>query len=781
MRKTIGMSEGGHIDWLKRALSDGKATPDKLFVLEDFFELDPGTLSYDPVDGSEARRPDEPRLTIPITTTDLSYHYSARSLPVVGREKEMRTLDDFLSCDSGFAWLQIAGFGGQGKSRLSLELARKSCESDWHAGFISMEELKRFSESCSHWQPIKRTLIILDYVVGYEALIGSVLSRLSERTDFKLPVRWLLVERQRWDRSHLEFDPSHGEPDRIQRSLANLNTGLADWFQRLTTNDTLGYTQRSCFTPSVVELKALDSADLRGIVHEWTEKIGGKVELSDDELEDALARIDPTGRPLYAYFAADAISCGYAVSGWTREDLLKSVLSREYQKRWKMRFGDVAPTLSDDTPALRLSMLATIVGALDIARLSSVSDWSVPNQRDFNQALTIVDGPAGVDIFGHGTAIPKLEPDILGGWFILELMRTAAMPVESIVRTAWRIEPQETAATFLRIAQDFPLHAQTVHLLAIQPGSNDGASALGRISLDLLVAIRDRGRIKQIGLLPRIEEAARNGDANAMARLGFCYKEGIGLDEADLPKAIYWYEQGVKHGDGTAMAYLGHCYFTGIGVDAVDYEKAAELFAQGADAGNGQAMTYLGMCHQLGIAFDASSEKAVEWYQRGAKAGDALAMVYLGMAYASGHGVEKNIELAFDNYLQGAELGSAHAKAYVGHCFERGNGVAKNVVRAVGWYESGTQAGSGVAMAHLGRCYREGIGVERDENQAVVLLERGIDAGSGLAMYELGVCYYDGVGVEKDQCAAVKLWRDAARLQEPIAIERLKALDLKQH
>jgi TPR repeat protein/nucleoside phosphorylase len=724
----------------------------------------------------------ESSLFLPVGSTR-THHYTARALPLLGRDKPMDVLRRFTENIPGFRWMQIAGAGGQGKSRLALELALERDKNGWSVGFLQPGELLRLSPLWAQWSPQKPTLVITDYVIGYEREMGNAMRYLASRENLGVPVRWLILERQRWDRGYLDSELAEerqeegASDDGPRDSFAG---GIADWFVRLSAQNMGDLNiDRVKFDPSVVDLKALKEEELIAIVRQWSAKRNINIDVNDRELGDTLARIDPTGRPLYAYFLAEAFAVGFPKEGWGRENLLRATLSRDQRYRWSQYFSGPPPTLDDDVPSLRLAMLATVVGSLDVSLLKERPGWSVPTSEVRRQTLALVDGPIGSDVSGPRELIPKLEPDILGGWFILDIASHGVLDAEQIFTTAWALAPKETSATLLRLAQDFPKHAKLVDLLVIDPRSQDGQQAFTDIALGLLMAIRDKARIHRIGIIPRIQSSAENGDGYAMAKLGMCYKEGIGLREPNFEKAFHWFERGALEGNGRAMAYLGHCYFSGVGVERTDFDAAFQWFNKGAETGDGHAMTYLGICYHVGIGIERNVKEAVRWFTRGATAGDGLAMVYLGLVLLEGDGVKRDPERAFDAFKKGADVGSAHAMAYLGYCYENGIGVERNIQRAVDWYEKGSDAGSGQAMANLGLCFLHGTDVnEADPIAAVELFKKGATAGSGLAMAQLGNCFSEGLGVQRDVNEGVRWWIQAAKLNDEGAIETLKLKEI---
>jgi len=331
----------------KRAMSSEQNAPDRLYA------------QHEP-------SPDQPRLSPPPRISNVNY-YGARSLEVLGRDHEFSRLISFLDADTPFTWLQLAGVGGQGKSRLALELtlhAKK--EKDWAAGLLETEDLEEFGDAWTHWQPSQPHLLVVDYVVGREDKIGPVFRKLARRTnEFRAPVRLLLLERQRWDRGGLGTIKSDSTSH--QALGMDGSGGRAEWFLKLAErhdgNDSALMDTR--FESGVLELEHLDQAALISIVR-LVAKIGGtELTHSDTAITEQLERIDKAGRPLYGYFLGHALAGGTRQQGRTRDDLLDDALNRDYQSRWVQNCGGAAPQLGDDDPAARIAVLATMSREID--------------------------------------------------------------------------------------------------------------------------------------------------------------------------------------------------------------------------------------------------------------------------------------------------------------------------------------------------------------------------------------------------------------------------------
>ncbi len=132
------------------------------------------------------------------------------------------------------------------------------------------------------------------------------------------------------------------------------------------------------------------------------------------------------------------------------------------------------------------------------------------------------------------------------------------------------------------------------------------------------------------------EQAARGGNADAMNRVGVCYREGRGVEKS-TSKALDWFLEASKQGDVGSMESMGDFYANGEGVHQ-DWIKAVEWYERGAKAGSGGSMAKLGGCYASGHGEPQSWEKAVEWFEKAAALGSAEAMSQLGMCVCCGTG-----------------------------------------------------------------------------------------------------------------------------------------------
>jgi hypothetical protein len=86
-------------------------------------------------------------------------------------------------------------------------------------------------------------------------------------------------------------------------------------------------------------------------------------------------------------------------------------------------------------------------------------------------------------------------------------------------------------------------------------------------------------------------KSAEQENASAMAFLGICLRDGIGI-ERDIEEAIVWLQKSVAQEDQFGQLALGGCYYSGNGVKK-DIKKAVELIAKSAVQGNPEAIDLL--------------------------------------------------------------------------------------------------------------------------------------------------------------------------------------------
>jgi len=367
--------------------------------------------------------------------------YWSRSLHYIGRESEEAKLATFLGGIQNFRWMLLWGPGGAGKSRLALELILAQSSGWWNAGFLDLEQAA--NPDWALWQPMLPTLFIIDDLVQHVDGLSRLLRGLAEREtphQLRCPVRVLIIARE-----------SHG-----------------------------AWSDNILVEPRVKSLRS-DDLQLNPLSDAWPifEQVLGSTSALVERREQILAEfaaIDRNRTPLFAHLMADAMSSGQDVNEWSRTALLEEVLKRNRIKFWvpaaeSLGFGIGPAAIAKEE---RLLAFATMVGSpawpLTIEDLNKCSSSLLP-RWDLDRHPKLFNVMTGAD--AH-LAVPPLEPDIVGEYFVLEQLAALGNHSKELVELAWQNSPQRVAAIVRRCHRD-ALGDPGLPLLRRAPRVEDGS------------------------------------------------------------------------------------------------------------------------------------------------------------------------------------------------------------------------------------------------------------------------------------------------------------------
>ncbi len=310
-----------------------------------------------------------------------------------------------------------------------------------------------------------------------------------------------------------------------------------------------------------------------------------------------------------------------------------------------------------------------------------------------------------------------------------------------------------------------------------------------------------------------LREAAANGDASAMYRLGQIHDEGQGDTEPDLKTAVKWYEAASDAGDRDAQFAFG-CICASPKNRWSSDARAAELFEKAAEQGHAEAAYQLGMMLAYGQGIDRDPSRAAYWLERACEGGYQQAMVdyanmcfegrvlpqnyataakwfttaadqcngyaqyALGCMYGSGYFFEQDDGKAVEYFRSAAEGSEPNSQYCLGCMLYEGRGCAKDPEEAAMWFDQAAEQGHPGAMSFLGMLKITGTRTEKDVEGGLKLLQDTADAGYFEAQYYLGKLYYEGEVVKRNIPKAKRLLGMAARQGDPDAaalLERMKA------
>ncbi len=233
-------------------------------------------------------------------------------------------------------------------------------------------------------------------------------------------------------------------------------------------------------------------------------------------------------------------------------------------------------------------------------------------------------------------------------------------------------------------------------------------------------------------------------------------------EDEKFKKAFELYQKAADMGSMNAVARVGWCYLNGNGVDK-DLEKAYDYCLKAAEQENTIGQNCLGTIYVNGEGVKKNVVKAAEWFHKAAQQGYALAQYNLGFLYENGDGVPQNYAQALEWYRKAAEQGVARAQSALGYMYDEGQGVTRNYNEALKWYKKAAAQGEPRGQNNLGCLYEQGEGVQQDYKESFKWFTRAAEQGWVLAEYNLGHCYFDGKGVEEDHEKAFEWYLKAAK------------------
>ena len=112
-----------------------------------------------------------------------------------------------------------------------------------------------------------------------------------------------------------------------------------------------------------------------------------------------------------------------------------------------------------------------------------------------------------------------------------------------------------------------------------------------------------------------LREKAEGGDAKAMRRLGFSYRDGKQGLKQDRKQAFTWFKRAADLKDATALAECGVNYLYGQGVER-SQSRGLIMLAEAAEKGSEHACGLLGWANAEGcFGLDKNPQDATRWYR----------------------------------------------------------------------------------------------------------------------------------------------------------------------
>lgn len=353
--------------------------------------------------------------------------FRRRYVPFVGREEEIKQLHTFFESKNLLEWQLVTSAGGSGKSRLAMEFCYALAErnKDYQLGFYKVNDKDKID--WYKWQPLNKTLIVIDYITAdYKAILEILAALYLRVNNLKYPVRFLLLEREKDGEWWKAFDTciAGGE---IPKPFAD-TIDLPPLFNNLL--QIIAFCLQKANKPLLTTEK------------EWY------------EVFENLLKIDPLGRPLFAFYVGLALANGETIRNWKVEDLLENHLKREEAHFWNK--DKISSDLLEKHK--NLVALTTMMGGMNYYVLGNLLDKKYPHLPSIDEYEPVIYENLS-DI--REEILRPLEPDILGEYFVHKQLQKGPNPLKSrnktkeLINEAWTYAPLNMTFFVLRFYQDF--------------------------------------------------------------------------------------------------------------------------------------------------------------------------------------------------------------------------------------------------------------------------------------------------------------------------------------
>lgn len=332
---------------------------------------------------------------------------------IVGREKELGILRDFLRYDKQVSFWVISGPAGSGKSKLAYYMAQSEQLSyGWKFKFITSLNSKVIEKiaKLNDWSYVGNLCLIIDYanelVNDLKNWLTGLFQTKRHSTQYKL--RIILIAREGTKHTHY------------------YENNYPEWFNKITDHSEL--ILENMYSSDFLELRGIGSDFYKNIVNLYC-KAYGRDELTDVEKNQIIEYIENNlqdeanyARPLYIIFAIKAYLQTNQMHRWDKGELVKY----DYDKNIEVWENEIKNE-EDLEALLQLLMYATIIGEWDpdnetpehihvyAERLQKTIDNRAVDPRQ--QWFSVLTGRC----FARNDRyiLPALTPDLVGEFYVL--------------------------------------------------------------------------------------------------------------------------------------------------------------------------------------------------------------------------------------------------------------------------------------------------------------------------------------------------------------------------
>lgn len=321
------------------------------------------------------------------------------------------------------------------------------------------------------------------------------------------------------------------------------------------------------------------------------------------------------------------------------------------------------------------------------------------------------------------------------------------LAAETAAREAAMIAEAEAAAARAAAVQDA---TSAFEVLAAESAARAEAAAAAQVALAQCIDIAGEPSAENYP-----SEQAQAAALNALREaLSFCRDAADALPEEGAPfyhlataaqasgrhrRAVPLYEQAAENGVAAALTRLGDYHNFGLRPVREDAAQAVEFYQQAADAGDPAGTATLAFMYRLGRGVDQDAGEMVRLMQIAADAGYPFAQFNLGQTYLRGEGVPRgeaealgipDARRAVPLLVAAANSGNTEAVQDLISLYSDGaEGVPPSDFLRGGWVEILAEGGSAEGIAARGFLYEQGIGRPANPDRAAADYVAALETG----------------------------------------------------
>ena len=477
-------------------------------------------LSYDVLRLKDANQPDRKFLSYCVKKTSpdsftkhqtsrLSARYGLSSY--IEPQEAFDCLFEFIFSEVDFAWWQVSGLPGQGKSRLAFEFAERVGNTiGWNAYVIRAVD-QEFYDFLADWEPESDTLLVFDNVADAQAayFVSRIITRFAAMQPLSHSVRILLCERR----------PYEITPDTAQ--FGSLPPTSASWHRALL-SDALGEqsneVRRVAYRQKAFELNGLTQQQLLEIAGDWSTQVLDST-LNNAQREEIKCILgfgvaksektrDPFGlvsssrtrlqTPLFALLAVEAVTQSKSLIGSAGDPvsaLLRSALDREALELFGYDAGvdpDHILECYTNESQQDLAYAANILRSVPRQKFGIILDGrSSTSPRDLQMSSRILGVDRSFSDLQGLRSLDARQPDLVAEFQVVrafdqsiahvnafqasEFDLQQARRLEKLVRKCYDVDHLQTVNFLSNLCEDFPTSAVAEFLAQIVPEQRDHA------------------------------------------------------------------------------------------------------------------------------------------------------------------------------------------------------------------------------------------------------------------------------------------------------------------